>query len=100
MVHRAAFWTYRAGTKVRTADGRQVGAVSAVRRDAVLVSGLDGECSWVGSGDVLDYDGVCLTVSSKTLVSSAEMALNVLRSGDPLIPTGILRSFTPQSFDA
>lgn len=100
MAQRTAFWTYRAGTKVRTADGRQVGAVSAVRRDAVLVSSFDGECAWVSSGDVLGYDGECLTVAPKVIVPSAEVPLSILRSAHPLIPTGMLRSFTPQGFDA
>ena len=100
MAQQAKFWTYRAGTRVITVDGRRVGRVSAVRRDEVLVTRADGESSWIDAADVLRYDGSTLTVSPSVSVGAEADHLDVLVRADQIIAERPLTPSTRSSFDA
>lgn len=100
MAQQARFWTYRAGTRVLTADGCRVGRVSAVRRDEVLVARADGESSWIAAGDVLSYDGSTLTVSPSISVGAETDHLDSVVRADQMMVERTLLSAGPTSFDA
>ena len=100
MVEHASFWTYRAGTRVLTTDGRRIGRVAAVRRDAALITRADGESAWVDAAHIVRYDGSTLTVAPSTAIGADVDLHGTLVRADQLIAERTLLWSTPTSFDA
>jgi hypothetical protein len=63
MAHSARFWTFRAGTPVRSPRGQLIGHVVAVRPEAVLVVSESGDERWFAADEISGYGPNGLTVA-------------------------------------
>jgi hypothetical protein len=101
MAHSARFWTYRAGTPVRSPRGQLVGHVAAVRPEAVLVVSELGDERWFAAGEISGYgpDGLTVAVSPGAEWSPPPMGRE--RPGDDLESAPLSHPPLPDSrFDA